>query len=228
MLRKILITNFFIISFFTNAQRFKPYQTFGIQLNYSWSYIIVENRNGGGRVTEGLNTLDIYGNYEVGVNKWLGVSSGLGLICRGAVFYIYQQKELVTRQIFYASVPLLVQLKPFKGFWLEGGLQANTSLFHRDVGAESSYTNAVGEVYDGPFDAQEINRVTVLWQAGFRVNLYRGLSLFANYYSDIIPMANQPSSNLAQNDALYQNYGISFGFRYMFNQPKRGSLGSLF
>lgn len=221
------IVIFIIFSFIANAQRFKPYKTFGVQANYAWSYIFFDGSYYGERPYAGLNTIDIYGNYEIGVRKWLGVSSGLGFICRGATFsgnssYL-SNDDGTTRQIFYASVPLLVQLKPFKGFWLEGGLQANTALFHNDVGAVNTYTYSDGETFEGPFNPAGLSRFTVLWQAGFRVNLYRGLSLFANFYKDITPTVKQkpnwfyyPNAEVA----LGRNHGISLGFRYMFNQPK--------
>lgn len=228
MCRIILFIACLYTSFGIQAQRFNSYHSFGIEVNVATSNMEVSkllvnetNNPAYAPLNEPITTLDVYGKYDFGIRKWLGLSSGLGFICRGGENRVATSgpnfnQEADKRLLFYASLPLTLQLKPFKVFWLEAGLLTNFYLFKVD---EGYFIDNNGDQTPNHFYEESIKPVVLNWQAGFRVNLYRGLSLNAGYYSSITPLAEEASSLNPAYVTKLKNYGFQLGIRYMFKQP---------
>ncbi len=207
-----------------HAQRFRPYLAFGPEISYSSSRVHTENelrdwinRNVGRAYDEPIYTLDVYGRMDYGFHRWFGLNTGLGFICRGGGRG-YSNKAV--RQHFYLSVPLQLQVKPFRNFWLEGGVEGMALLFHRDVNFNVTHYTLEGEEFTGPYHPRANRAFMLAWRAGFRVNLFRGLSLGANWYSGLTPMAVVEAEQEPGYESRLRNYGLSLGVRYMFGQRR--------
>lgn len=234
-MKKVLFTFGFLGCFFVvQAHRFKPYHSFGLQLNYAYSYVFYEVEPQlkyityiqADRFSGGLHTIDVYAHYNFGFHKWLGASSGLGFINRGAKNEKSFNNEVEARRdLYYATVPLLLQIKPFRSFWLEGGVELRSLLYYKDEGYENngSFTNENpdGTLYYGPFNTENLERFTLSWQAGFRAQMYHGLSFTMYWQSFLSPIAEQPERYEPEHKSVFYNYSLNMGLSYMFNQPRK-------
>lgn len=224
-----LATAFFlgILALPAMAQRFHPYHAFGVEFNLDYNDLTtmydgdlnsehVEYSD----LTASTLRFDIYGSYDYGMLKWLGISSGLGFSLRGgaAESYRHPNNPVGRRDLYYLTIPVRLQFKTCHFFWLEPGIEAQYLLGHKDV----NFQNDPNDPYPLPFNADELHSFNLVGTASMRFNIFRGLSLNAGYHMDLMPVAKIDARSPSDPSATitYKDFGAYIGLRYMFNQPE--------
>lgn len=204
------------IGFQLSAQKFKTYHAFGFGAGLNSSCLKTKYENPSMMLLPDLGDqsirLDIYGSYDLGLIRWLGIGSGIGLSIRGGATENRSTTEKKRRDLYYLNVPLRLQLKPFRFLWIEPGVESMILLGHTDVGYDTPWGT------DEPFDNEDLEFYTISGYLGLRINVFKGLSLNAAVSSGLTSVAEAEGS-VPGVSATYADFTYSVGVRYMLNQP---------
>tara|TARA_R110002050_G_scaffold300435_1_gene469786 strand:+ start:3503 stop:4147 length:645 start_codon:yes stop_codon:yes gene_type:complete len=198
-------------SFGLKAQKFRPYHAFGFEINANSTKLIKEANfissfgSSNADFDEPVLRFDVLFSFDYGLKKWLGLSTGLGFSLRGGKGGSYRVgylEQSYRRDLLYLSLPLRMQLKPFNFLWFEPGLEINTYLWRsHEVFAYGSFTNL----------QEDFKPICVNYTASARFHLHQGLSLHLGIIRGLSPVYTGPF--------VYDDFGLRFGLRFMFNQP---------
>lgn len=209
------------ISLGLSAQKFRPYHAFGFDISInrvSLSTQDPEDKYIGGAgpdLTSSIFGFDAMACYDYGILPWFGISSGLGAGLRGGSgtnYNIGRRNTDYSMHIYYLNLPIKLQIKPAKWFWIEPGVEIKYVLSHQGNGID---THSSRNSYE--FDTFNIN-----WLAVMRFNLFRGISLSLSYHHGLDPIATVTMEDNGQvySYTSYTDRGLRIGFRYIFNQPR--------
>lgn len=197
------------------GQRFRAYHAIGAQFNTNYNGFSTRfdgnlNNSPSGQYNLSTLRLDILASYDYGMLKWLGISTGAGFSLRGGGIESLRGDDN-RRDLYYMNIPVKLQFKPWKVFWIETGVENKLLLGYSDINPPQN----------GFFDADELRIYNLTSTIGFRFNLFRGLSLNAGYHIGLLPVAEiESEEGLPYSKTTYKDFGASVGVRYMFNQPK--------
>ncbi len=133
MMKKIVLISTLLGVYGLAAQQFRPYHALGLQMGVNVSSLWTEQSAAGeangekaGDELSAFNPgFDLLAHYDYGLFKWLGVGSGLGLSARGGNVRSGTgvRNPDKKRDIYYLNIPIRIQLKPAKWFWIEPGIE---------------------------------------------------------------------------------------------------------
>lgn len=214
MKKAIFLVSVMILSSALWAQPFKPYHALGVQVNANYTLLNTEWVGSfdarGVELGEGSLKIDLLASYDYGIMKWLGVSSGIGFSIRGGSAGYYTKTKRRRRDIYYLNIPVKLQLKPFKFFWIEPGIENKILLGHTDIGFPEPKPHRYR-----PFDPDHLNTYDITALMVLRFNLLKKLSLSIGYHQALTHTAFV-TSELSSAVTTYEDRGIRIGIRYMF------------
>lgn len=218
--QKLFSFIFLFLSYGLVSQNYKPYHSYGVQLNINTSGLSTEQAGGDGlsKAGEDMNAAvvgyDIFLHYDYGVLKWLGVGTGVGYSSRGgrAGDPYFSDGE---RQLSYLNIPVRLQFKPMYYLWIEAGVEMLYFVNYKDEGNFGD-----PGVSNRPFDADGINNLTISFVPAVRLNLFKGLSIVGGYSMGLTNAAQVKIDQPQSMSTSYKNYSVFLGMRYMIGQPE--------
>lgn len=212
-MKKGIILILILASTHIYGQKFKSYQAYGLQANvvigaisaapYDLPYPY-ESIN-----TDLAGDFDLIVNYDLGLTKWFGLGSGIGISSRSVNSPRDQYK--LNKNLYYLNIPVKLQLK-MGFFWLEPGIENRIFLFVKDKSLPANQE----EDFMSPSD---INIYNLAGTIGGRFNLFRGLSLNLGFGLSLTDIARHRLEFQPQTTVSFNNMNYFLGVRYMINQP---------
>jgi hypothetical protein len=206
---------------FSQKQYKTPVHSMGMEVSWSSSWLegFPSNYNDpgydGSRHLVGFGGSIVIPYQYAPKSSFFGLQSGLGFFMWGTTHQSNNSWGRETESLYFLGIPMAVQLKVFRPFWVELGVQTNFAVYNTIL--EAGAWNASNSQPPGSLPFAELQGIF-----GFRYHVYRSLSFKARVHVGLTPAYQSENwlSFFAEDTHQFRFVAFEMGLSYLFPLEK--------